>query len=162
MITADRVRELFHYDTATGVFTRRVTTNNNGARAGTSAAASNGPGRHLITRIDGKKYYLHRLAWLYVHGRWPEHVIDHINGDPADNRISNLRDIPQSVNMQNQRNAKKNGSTGFLGVTRNHKRFMAQLQVGGKYHYLGTYDTPELAHAAYLTAKRELHNGCTL
>lgn len=56
MITADRVCELFHYDDATGVFKRRVTTNNNGAHSGSIASTRNGPGRHLITRIDGKKY----------------------------------------------------------------------------------------------------------
>ena len=162
MIDAITVRELFDYDAATGVFTRRVTTNNNGARQGAVITTANGPGRHLITRFAGKKYYLHRLAWLYVYGRWPDHVIDHINGDPTDNRIDNLRDVLQFVNQQNQRSAHADNRHGLMGVAKNHKRFSAQLQAEGKYHYIGTYDTPEQAHAAYIEARRELHKGNTL
>jgi HNH endonuclease len=104
----------------------------------------------------------HRLAWLYVHGIWPERKIDHINGNPCDNRLVNLRDVSQAQNMQNYRKAKSGSALGIQGVTRNGTGFMAQLTVNYKNVYLGTFRTSEAAHEAYLVAKRNLHPFSTL
>lgn len=159
-LTAERLRALLSYDPATGVFTRLVTTNNNGALAGTVAGTPKGNGYLSIT-LDGVKHLAHRLAWLHVTGAWPQQHIDHINGRKDDNRIANLRDVDRSTNLQNRRAAPRH-SKHLLGVTRNHNRFSAQISVKSEYRYLGTFDTEEQAHAAYVAAKRELHEGSTL
>lgn len=101
----------------------------------------------------------HRLAWLYVHGRWPDGLIDHKNGDRADNRFDNLRDVAHRVNMQNLRKAFVSSKTGLLGASPlKDGRFGAFIKRDGKSKNLGTFDTPELAHAAYVAAKRVIHH----
>ena len=99
-----------------------------------------------------------------MYGTWPENQIDHINGVRHDNRIDNLRDVLQSTNAQNQRKPSATNKCGFLGVNF-HKcsnRWIAQIHVQGKKKHLGLFDTPKEAHEAYVTAKRELHEGCTI
>lgn len=155
-LTADRVKQLFDYDSETGIFTRRV-------RAGRMPAGSvinhaNQLG-YITVMVDRKKYLAHRLAWLVTTGGWPDRC-DHIDGNPSNNRISNLRDVSQAVNLQNQTAARS--PSGFLGAHAKRGRFRARIGVAGKAHNLGTFDSPEEAHAAYVQAKRILHEGNTL
>ena len=159
-VTAERLRELFNYNPETGVFTRLVSVSDN-AKAGDIAGTMNSGGYMKIV-VCGRLYQSHRLAWLYVYGRWPAHEIDHINGIRTDNRIENLRDVIPSTNKQNQRNANSNNKLGLLGVTRRSQGFHAQIRINGKCTYLGTFPTGEQAHAAYLDAKRKNHSGYML
>ena len=110
------------------------------------------------------EYLGYRLAWLYVHGKLPDGDIDHINGKPSDDRIKNLRDVSRSVNLQNQRAARSNNSSGLLGVffQKTMNKWTSKIQLDWKTKSLGYFDTAEEAHAAYLKAKRELHEGCTI
>lgn len=159
-LTAARLRELLSYDQGTGVFTWRVRMNNLAAGAVAGCLGSRGYWR---IKVNKRIYQAHRLAWLYVHGLWPNGDIDHVDGERANNVISNLRDVSQSVNGQNQRRAhSKNKSSGLLGVSANRGRWRAQILVAGKNITLGRFDTPELAYSAYLAAKREHHAGCTI
>ena len=52
-------------------------------------------------------YMAHRVAWALYYNKWPEHTIDHINRDGTDNRIENLRDVPQAVNNTNKSKYKR-------------------------------------------------------
>lgn len=121
-------------------------------------------GGHIGFAIDRRMYLAHRLAWLYVHGSWPEGQIDHINGIRTDNRICNLRDVSRSINAQNVHGARKDNKLGLLGVCWREasKKFIAQIQVAGKVRHLGMFRTAEDAHEAYLKAKRKYHPGCTI
>ena len=113
---------------------------------------------YLETRYAGFRYLVHRLAWLIHFGRWPVNDIDHINGIRDDNRISNLRDVTRSINLQNMRRAKANSKAKLLGVNKQDGgSWGARIKSNGKTILLGTYKTPELAHAAYLKAK-SLHH----
>lgn len=154
-LTAERVRELLDYDPATGVLRWRVTYSSH-ARAGRVAGCVADGGYRFI-RIDRTLYKAHRLAWLLTYGHWPPDGVDHRNGDTSDNRLLNLREATQAENTQNVLGARSDNSNGYRGVSRNHERWMAAIIVNGKRRYLGTFDTPEEAHAAYLAAKRELH-----
>jgi hypothetical protein len=167
-LTAERLRELVHYDTASGVFTRlKVAT-----KFGTTSAHRRYTGRKLGTvdkrnntvqiGIDGRVYFAHRLAWLYVHGKWPENEIDHINGDQTDNRLCNLRDVTRSVNMQNRRKPMPGTKSGYLGVEWSGTSWRARIKKNKVRYELGCYPTPEEAFEAYLKAKRRLHEGCTI
>ena len=160
-LTQARLKELFTYDPETGVFTRIV---QRGQRfmPGDAAGYVGIRGYSRIT-IDGLVLPVHRLAWLYFYGAWPTGEVDHIDGNRLNNCIKNLRDVSRSVNQQNQRLARRdNRSAGLLGVTRRGKGFQAQIRIDGKRIYLGMHPTAEMAHNTYLTAKRELHQGCTI
>lgn len=154
----DRVRELLNYSTDTGIFTWRIR-RGGVARVGQIAGSDNGEG-YLRIRIDGTKQLSHRLAWLYVHGVWPEYDIDHINGVRSDNKISNLRCATRSENAQNQssEHRKKNG-IGLIGVSLHKatKKFQASIKIKGKQYHLGLFKTPNDAHEAYLLEKNKIH-----
>ena len=121
----------------------------------------------MVIRVGGARHYAHRLAWLFATGEWPKETIDHINGDRGDNRIANLRDVPRRINCENQRKARSVNRVGLLGVSRATgnrpgKPYTAFIGVRGKSVGLGYFPTAELAHEAYLAAKRRLHEGCSI
>ncbi len=159
-LTAERLRELLSYDCETGDFVW-LQTRGRLAVAGAIAGHVNKLGYRILF-IDGKGYKAHRLAWLYSYGYFPQYGIDHINGDCGCNILSNLRDISQALNNQNIRQARKDNSTGVLGVTKDRNKFAARVGVNGKVLYIGSFDTVEDAHSAYLTAKRSLHSACSI
>lgn len=153
-LSIERVRELLSFDPDTGIFRWRV--NRNRHAAGTVAGTPGSSG-HILIRIDGTNYLSHRLAWLVTHGAWPPDQIDHANGNPADNRLSNLRPCTHAENMQNQKTRSDN-ALGLTGVTRRSARtFAAEITHNGKRHRLGSFKTAAAASAAYLAKKRQLH-----
>jgi len=162
MLTAQILRELLNYNPETGIFTRKVVTCNK-VKIGDIAGNLNHQG-YIQLRVLGIIRQAHRLAWLYMTGNHPKGEIDHINGNRADNSFTNLRDVTKQQNIENQRLPQKGNKSKFLGVDyRSHKnKWVAQIQSNGVKHYLGIYNTPEEAHAAYTEAKRKLHSGCTL
>ena len=153
MITQSELKRLFHYDPETGIFTRLVTRGNRalaGARAGTPR-----PDGYLKITIDKKHYLAHRLAWLYMRGVWPSEMLDHKNLDRSDTRFDNLREATRSENYTNTR-CRSHSTIGVKGVTRNGDRWMARISVDSSAIYLGTYDTVEQAHSAYMIAANKI------
>ena len=160
ILTAERLREVLDYNPDTGVFVWKVRTSTR-THVGDVAGSRNSDG-YLQIKIDRIRYKCHRLAWLYINGVWPTGEIDHVNCVRDDNRITNLRDVSRNVNMQNQLAAHSNNVSGMLGVCQRKKGWQAELQYNGIRYYLGSYATPEQAHAAYFKAKRRLHSGCAI
>lgn len=162
-ITAIRARNLFAYCADTGAFVRRITTSRQ-APAGTAPGWVNRAG-YLIITVDGASVLAHRLAWLMIHGAWPNGVIDHINQNKLDNRLANLRDVTRQVNTQNNRLKKLGKLHGAKLAGANWDkyagRWKASICIGGRHKHLGRFDTEQEAHEAYLSAKRRLHEGCT-
>ncbi len=111
-----------------------------------------------LVHLFGPAYLAHRLAWLYVHGEWPDCEVDHVNGNRSDNRISNLRLATPTQNRMNGARRRDN-ATGFRGVhfEPRRKKYVAQLKIGTQRKYLGQFDTAEAAHAAYLEAAKEFY-----
>lgn len=162
MISCERVREVFTYSPDTGRLCWREnkgTTGRKGELAGFVGATG-----YQRVKVDGAMYMAHRLIWLYVYGVMPSNHIDHIDGNPANNRIENLRDATNTENMENQRRHLKNNKTGFLGVSfvEARRKYRAQIWVGPRRIHIGYYDTAEDAHAAYVIEKRKVHAGCTI
>ena len=106
-----------------------------------------------------KMYKAHRLIWAIMHGEFPAGQIDHINGVRHDNRASNLRVVTQQQNAHNKQRRGKNSKSGYTGVCWNNRaaKWQAGISVGGANVYLGVFATPELAHQAYLEAKKIHH-----
>jgi len=170
LIAQERLKEVAHYNPETGIFTRlKRTGNNNGCNVGKEMGHSDCNGYKFVS-IDFNCYALHRLAWFYMTGEWPKNEIDHINGNKIDNRFCNLRDIPKAMNAQNYQGPQKNNSSGFLGVhyisrpkvKKPYNPWRAAITANGKRIHIGYFATPELAHEAYLEAKRKYHQGCTI
>lgn len=159
-LTQERLREVLKYCPATGLFSWNMTIASR-AKAGEIAGTNNGAGYTKI-RISGVQYYAHRLAFLYIYGWMPENV-DHKNGDRSNNSLCNIRRATESENSRNMRRPHRDNGTGLLGASAVASgRFDSRIQVGDKLHYLGRFDTPEEAHAAYVKKKRELHDFCTI
>ena len=152
-LTPERLRELFHYDPGTGLFTRKIARGREKQGAVVGHKQTKG---YLQVEIDGTAYVLHRLAWLYVHGRWPTTQLDHRDGDRANNRIANLR---ESTNVQNSynRGRPKSNTSGCKGVYLFQGKWTAQINAEGERHYLGRFaDIDDAAHSVR-TAREKLH-----
>jgi len=159
----DRLQAVLDYNPGTGVFTWKVKTGS-GVRIGSQAGCKTSNGYRRI-RIDNVEYLAHRLAWFYMHGQPPAHVIDHIDGNKQNNAINNLRVVNYRTNLQNQRKPGARNITGFLGVAfeRQTRKFKASINIDGiSSKTLGRFSTAEEAYQVYVNAKRMHHAGCTL
>lgn len=166
LISHSRLLELLSYDAETGEFVWKVS-RKGPVWAGASPGAIDKDG-YLMICVNRRHYRAHRLAWFYVTKKWPLHQIDHIDGVKTNNRFANLRDVPGRVNSQNiHKSPRKSHSSVYLGVSfsadrHRTKPWLAQIVVAGKNHFLGRFETEEDAHSAYVSAKRRLHEGCTI
>lgn len=160
-LTADYVRSILDYDPETGIFRWRVRSDVpdswNTKYAGKIVSCTSSCG-YLRVGINYRRYALHRLAWLCFYGEWPAEQIDHINCIKTDNKIVNLR---QATPAENRRNvpARRNNVAGFKGVHwhKPRSKWLAQIRFDRKNTYLGLFDTPEEAHAAYCEAAKRCH-----
>lgn len=133
LITQERLKELFDYDFITGEFTSKT----NRSVGWEERACSNL--RYIRICIDYKQYFLHRLAWLYVYGDWPNEI-DHIDGNGLNNSIYNLRNVDRQGNQKNRR-ISKNNMSGMQGVYKSSKSdvWAAQISINNKNRFLGQY-----------------------
>lgn len=132
MIDVSRLRETFHYEPLTGNLFRRGADKPCGMKFTTG---------HLQVSFDNKMIGVHRVAWAILYGEYPNCEIDHINSDPSDNRICNLRKATSSQNNQNRRLSRRNksGVKGVFRIRQNSKspKLVWRVAVGhscGKYH----------------------------
>lgn len=152
-VAIGRLIELLQYDPLTGVLTWRKT--RGGILAGTAAGRVNYYG-YVIVTIDGHKLFGHRIAWAMVHGGWPDHELDHKDNCRTNNRLENLRPATRAQQTANSRKHRDNVS-GFKGATFHPSgKWQARIVKDGKIRSLGYFDSPEQAHAAYVTAAENL------
>jgi hypothetical protein len=145
-------KEWMDYDPETGVFTWK----RSGIRRKEGEKAGTGDGKgYLTARFLGKQIKLHRIAWLWMHGELPKYM-DHVNGDRSDNRISNLRPATQQQNIWNRVKRGKYLRGVYKGL-RGRYRAMIQLPGMKNKRTIGTFDTEQEAHDAYMAVSRVVH-----
>ncbi|WP_324710403.1 HNH endonuclease signature motif containing protein [Pseudomonas citronellolis] len=155
MLTADLLRDIIHYDPVSGLFTWKRTLSNR-AKEGHLAGTVTDRG-YLVITIARRRMQAHRLAWLYVHGEEPAGVIDHLDGDALNNRIVNLRVVPQATNTKNNK-VSMNNTSGHPGVYLNKRtgRWYAQIWDSMKCIHLGNFTDKADAVAARKLAEGQL------
>ena len=133
------VLDMFVYDSESGLLTRSKWTSNRTVGAPVGSPNKDG---HLKTTIRGKSYLVHRVVWLFYYGEWPEGQLDHIDGDPANNRIANLRIASRVENARNL-GVPVHNKTGIMGVSwaKAQRKWVAQIKSESGTIYLGNFDS---------------------
>lgn len=108
---------------------------------------------YIKIKIDGKKYFAHRLAHLYMNGCWPEFEVDHKDLNKANNKWDNIREATRVQNFGNQPKYLNNKS-GIKGVCwdKAAKKWLSQIQVNNKKIKLGRFENINDAAEAYRQA----------
>lgn len=149
-----RVKECLRYDPSVGGSCLVWTTNRRHRKlTGTRAGTVNAQG-YWVVKLDQKYCMAHRIIWALNTGNFPEQELDHVDGDPGNNILSNLRECTHAENQQNKSAPKERGS---MGTFKRGNKFGSQIKIKGKKHFLGYYATVEEAHATYISAKAKLH-----
>lgn len=152
-LTQRRLMQVISYDSASGIFRRVKTANQNKVGGIVGNLQKNGFVRIVV---DGRKYLAHRLAWLYVHGVWPSYDLYHKDFDRSNNRICNLQ-LATNSQLGAHRGVRQDNVLGIKGV-RLHEcgKHVARISCNGKSYYLGVFDSVEAATAAYQAKALEL------
>lgn len=150
------IRDRFEYNPETGDLLYRKCVSNR-KTIGSVAGFDQRKYRRVELRHGGRFYNLgvHTIAWYLQTGEWLVGGIDHINRDGFDNRWCNLRRA--SINQNNFNRKTRRGSSGYRGVVKRGDKWRAQISIGDKSIYIGTFDTVEEASAAYEAKAREVH-----
>ena len=159
MLTQDRLKELLHYDPLTGQFIRIAKVARKTVIGSVAGYVDKSHG-YVSLSVDGKEYYGHRLAWLYMTGAWPTHTVDHHDRNRANNRFLNLRPATRTQNNQNMSvHEGREMHSAHKGVTwhKGGNRWMAQINANGKHYYLGLFSNELDAADAYTQAAKRLH-----
>jgi hypothetical protein len=151
-LTQERLKEVLHYDPETGVFTWKVSLN---SRIPVGSVAGCIVQHYRAIGIDGEKYRAHRLAFLYMTGRFPKDEVDHIFHDKDNNRWRFITEATRKKNAKNLSLSKAN-KTGYCGIYVDKGKFRAMIQHEYKKICCGRYDTIEDAVAAAQEKYKEL------
>lgn len=170
MLTQEYVKILFKYDSETGDLFRKerprphFKKDNSWKRwnnrfANKSALSIDKDGYRIIL-IDYRPYRVHRIAFLWMNGRWPKEDVDHKDGNRLNNKWENLREATRSQNNYNSK-IHKNNTSGFKGVGRqldNSEKWFARINYNKRIVHLGTYNDYHFAVLARLWASEYLHS----
>lgn len=160
-LSPDEVRRLFDLNSETGEI-RWSKACSRGSLTHRVAGSNMNNGYRQV-KIGGSTYLVHRVIWAIVYGVWPEKSIDHIDGNRHNNAVSNLRLVTASQNMQNLSVKGTASASGLMGAIhvpgngRRRERWESRIRVAGGQKYLGSFKTPQEAHAAYMNAKALNH-----
>lgn len=92
--------------------------------------------------FQGRPHAVHRLIFLYMTGSYPEHDVDHEDGDRLNNSWKNLREATRQENLKNV-GIRSDNSSGVTGVSfrKDIGKFTAYIEVNGKRVRLGNFET---------------------
>lgn len=150
-LTQEYLKECLAYDPDTGIFIwkeRPLTHFKNEGRFNTwnkrypnKICGSPDKDGYLVTSVGGVLFKTHRLAFLYMEGYMPENIIDHIDGNPGNNKWGNLREVGKSCNGQNCK-LSKNNKSGVNGVYFDNgaNKWRASIMINRKNKRLGRFE----------------------
>ena len=150
-----RIEDALHYNPETGKLTwlPRGNAKFDNKLAGKVAGGSR-PDGYISVGVHKKSHLAHRVAWLLSYGVWPEHEVDHINGDKTDNRLENLRACTTGENRKNM--PRRKGKTSkYTGVRKSRNAW--SVIVDSKYRGHFASEDEAGAHAAKLYAELGFH-----
>lgn len=156
MVDITAAKELLAYDPESGLFTWKVG-RGGGVKPGTTAGSLDSKG-YVQIKVNGRLVLAHRLAWAFTRGDWPAGHLDHIDRNPKNNAIANLRQCSHAENHQNV-GLRVDSSSGVTGVSfiKKSSKWLAYVCVNQKRHRLGQFDTFDEAVRARIAAKAKLH-----
>ena len=156
-LTYERLREVLRYEPETGECTWLASTGKRKDLIGKRACSLDKVDGYRRIKVDGVSYLSSRLAVFFITELWPDDEVDHKNTDPSNDRWENLREATKPQQNANTRERSRSGLP--KGVWRNQRwgGFNARIKINRKQRHLGTYSTPEAAHAAYARAAERLH-----
>lgn len=156
-VDQDALLEMFLYDEDRGVLINRQYRAGGKVKKGTDAANPHHTGYRYVL-IKNKNYAEHRLVYMYHHGSIPKNlVIDHIDGNPSNNRIENLRLATLSQNQYNRKNLSTSKCKKGVSYHTTTGKYVSAITVDTHKIYLGLYLTEEEAHEAYKVASSKYH-----
>lgn len=143
MLTYEQAHELFRYDRRTGKLYYRVSLNSRarqGAEVGSLFTRRKGKGFYRQCQIFREHYFVHRVIWLMIYGRWPRHELDHEDHDGLNNRRGNLKDASRRSNSMNVP-LRSNNSSGCNGVFKHAGKWRVQIGGADTNRYKGTFSS---------------------
>lgn len=160
MLTYEEAKHFFNYDQKTGIVRWTENVHNKSNAMPGDKVGGIGPVGYYCSqvRVNGRKefVYCHRIAWLLTHKKWPDGQIDHINGNRADNRLLNLRDVPLGENRKNMKKP-KNNTSGHMGIgwDKSRNKWNVKIGVNGKTVNVGRFKELDDAIIARKAAEKE-------
>lgn len=155
MLTQSRLREVLIYNLESGLFTWKVS-----LRYGDAGKVAGTPDKdgYITIRIDGHSYRANRLAFLYVLGRFPNGVADHIDQVVTNNAWNNLREATYVTNGYNRKNS-SNNTSGVKGVywDKVRNKWVARISVNKRRLVVGEFNKLSDAEAAIVSARNKYH-----
>lgn len=154
LLTQELLKEALHYNPETGIFTRLTSPSNSVKVGDTVGNLTQG---YLAATLNRRRYRLHRLAFLYMEGRWPAQI-DHIDHVRDNNVWANLREVTPTENKRNTGLA-LNNTSGTTGVSwcAKQRKWRASIKIARKVYNLGRFKTKAEAIAAREAANK-IHN----
>lgn len=152
-LTQKEVQEQLYYEISTGCFYRK----RNDIIDYKKQAGYLHRGYRVI-RIKSRQYFAHRLAWLYVYGEFPQHLLDHINGDTKDNSITNLRCVDYRGNASNKKRHRDGSPVGVYWAKRD-KKWKTEMYMDGKHYTLYMGDNAEIGASIRMEAVEMYYAG---
>jgi hypothetical protein len=145
----NELKQMLRYEPDTGLlfWTDAANKSVRGKRAGTFNRG------YVLVMYKSKFYKAHRIAWLLTHGSWPKKMIDHIDGNPSNNKLNNLRDVNNHINQCNRYKARVDSKSGLMGASPYRNKWRSQIKRNGVIKYLGVFNTAQEAHEAYKKEK---------
>lgn len=147
-ISQSELKDALAYDPLTGIFSWL----GSGKTAGSKGASG-----YIRIQLNHKRHSAHRLAWLYVTGRWPTGEIDHKNRVTHDNRWANLREATAQQNQYNValRRTNTSGARGVSPTDSGRWRAMIKLPGAKGMTHLGVFSSVAEASAVYEAAAKQ-------
>ena len=153
LLTQEYLKSILDYDLDTGVFTWKVNKSQSTKAGDVAGWVCDG---YRGIEINNKGYKAHRLAWLYVYGEMPKNLIDHIDNNRSNNRISNLREATYQSNSENYKTPKTNKS-GVKNVSwyKNLNKWVVSMSIKKTKKTIGYFDDLELAELVAVEARNK-------